>query len=87
LSLPLGIQDIAFITAGTDHSFAITKDGKAYSWGFNTQHQAGHTTDDEIEEPTLLGNKHVTGKRLVSATAGGQFSIVAGLSQPQVNNN
>ncbi|QKX64150.1 uncharacterized protein TRUGW13939_11323 [Talaromyces rugulosus] len=84
---PLGIQDIAFITAGTDHSFAITKDGKAYSWGFNTQHQAGHTTDDEIEEPTLLGNKHVTGKRLVSATAGGQFSIVAGLSQPQVNNN
>jgi regulator of chromosome condensation len=64
---PLSIQDIAFITAGTDYSFAITKDGKAYSWGFNTQHQAGHATDDEIEEPTLLDNKYVTGKRLVSA--------------------
>lgn len=87
------IQDVAFITAGTDHSFAITKDGKAYSWGFNAQHQTGHKTgnddddDDEIEEPTLLDNKYVTGKHLVSAAAGGQFSIVTGLSESQVNGN
>jgi regulator of chromosome condensation len=83
------IQDVAFITAGTDHSFAITKDGKGYSWGFNAQHQTGHMTedDDEIEEPTLLDNKHVTGKLLVSAAAGGQFSIVAGQSESQVNGN
>ena len=85
----IAIQDIAFVTAGTDHSFAVTKDGKAYSWGFNAQHQTGHKfeDDDEIEKPTLLDNTHVNGKFLVSASAGGQFSILAGESKAQVNGN
>lgn len=65
---------------GTDHSLAITKDGQAYSWGFNAQKQAGQPGDvDEVVLPTLLTNKHVDGKKLVFAAAGGQFSIVAGL--------
>ncbi|KAH8703319.1 regulator of chromosome condensation 1/beta-lactamase-inhibitor protein II [Talaromyces proteolyticus] len=62
-----GIDDeIVFATAGMDHSIAITKDGKAYSWGFNAQHQTGLSLGDEIEEPTLLQNKHVSGKHLAS---------------------
>ncbi|CRG83073.1 Protein pim1 [Talaromyces islandicus] len=83
----ISLRDIAFTTAGTDHSFGITNDGKTYSWGFNDQHQAGHDADEddgddkgEIEEPTLLDSKYVKGKRLVLTAAGGQFSIVAGLS-------
>ncbi|RAL15390.1 RCC1 domain-containing protein, partial [Aspergillus homomorphus CBS 101889] len=67
-------EQIVFATASSDHSFAITKEGKAYSWGFNVQRQAGHRELDEVERPTLLQNKHVTGKKLVGASAGGQFS-------------
>ncbi|KAL4987898.1 regulator of chromosome condensation 1/beta-lactamase-inhibitor protein II [Aspergillus falconensis] len=63
---------------GTDHSFVITKDGRAYSWGFNAMHQTGQPGDDDVAQPTLLSNKHVDGKKLVLADAGGQFSIVAG---------
>ncbi|KAK2757614.1 hypothetical protein FQN54_004583 [Arachnomyces sp. PD_36] len=70
--------EVTFATAGTDHSFAITKDGKAYSWGFNVHGQAGQPGGEEIEIPTLLMNKHLNGKKLVSAAAGGQFSILAG---------
>jgi regulator of chromosome condensation len=78
---------VIFAAAGTDHSFAITQDGKAYSWGFNAQHQVGHGNDeeDEVEQPTQLKNKHVSGKMLVSAAAGGQFSILIGLHDPQTN--
>ncbi|PWY92378.1 Ran exchange factor Prp20/Pim1 [Aspergillus heteromorphus CBS 117.55] len=80
-------EEIVFATASSDHSFAITKDGKAYSWGFNVQRQAGHRDQDEVERPTLLSNKHVNDKKLVGAAAGGQFSMIVGENSPQVNGN
>ncbi|KAE8414632.1 regulator of chromosome condensation 1/beta-lactamase-inhibitor protein II [Aspergillus pseudocaelatus] len=74
-----GISDrIVFATTASDHSFVITEAGKAYSWGFNVQSQAGHPGLDEVEKPTLLQSKYVDGNKLVSAAAGGQFSIVMG---------
>jgi regulator of chromosome condensation len=85
LKTPTRITDIdekiTFVTIGTDHSIAITNDGKAYSWGFNSDHQAGHPTGEEIEKPTRIENTHVSGKYLVSAAAGGQFAMVAGQSE------
>ncbi|KAL4746976.1 hypothetical protein BDW72DRAFT_209944 [Aspergillus terricola var. indicus] len=72
------IQDAIGLGIGTDHSFVITKDGHAYSWGFNAMRQTGQPGDDDVARPTPLINKHVDGKRLVFADAGGQFSIVAG---------
>ena len=72
---------IVAATAASDHSFAITEAGQAYSWGFNAQSQAGQPGLDEVERPTLLHSKYVEGKKLVSAAAGGQFSIVVGEHQ------
>ncbi len=73
-------ESVESLGLGTDHSFVITKEGEAYSWGFNVQKQAGQPGDiDEVVLPTLLSNKYVDGKRLVLASAGGQFSIVAGV--------
>lgn len=68
-----------FATAGTDHSFIITDKGKAYSWGFNAHSQTGQYGVDEVEKPSLLHSKYLEGKKLVSAAAGGQFSIVVGV--------
>ncbi|KAL4897121.1 RCC1/BLIP-II [Aspergillus ambiguus] len=80
-----GIEgNVVFVEAGPDHTFAITDQGTAYSWGFNTQCQAGQGRIDEVERPTLLQNKHVNGKKLVCAAAGGQFSIIGG-EHPQTN--
>ena len=72
------IGEAVFATAGTDHSFAVTKQGRIYSWGFNEQHQAGHIGDDEIVRPTIVQSKYLEGKKVVSAAAGGQFSIIVG---------
>lgn len=75
----LGIDGkVVSATAGTDHSFAITEEGKGYSWGFNAQSQAGQPGQDEVEKPTILTSKTVDGKKLVGAAAGGQFSFVVG---------
>ncbi|KAK2758992.1 Regulator of chromosome condensation [Arachnomyces sp. PD_36] len=79
-------KPIISLGIGTDHSFAITEDGRAYSWGFNTQYQAGQPGGvDEVVQPTLLSNKHVDGKKLLLAAAGGQFSMVAGEHTAKAN--
>jgi regulator of chromosome condensation len=33
------IEGCSFVAAGSDHNVLITSQGKAYSWGFNTNYQ------------------------------------------------
>ncbi|KAE8149004.1 RCC1/BLIP-II [Aspergillus avenaceus] len=63
---------------GSDHSIAITELGHAYTWGFNSLHQTGHTGAEEILRPTIVRSKDIDTKTLVSASTGGQFTIVVG---------
>ena len=67
---------IVSVAAGTDNSFALTKDGKVYSWGFSANYQTGQGTSDDIETPTVIDNTAVRDRKLVYAGAGGQFSIL-----------
>lgn len=70
--------EAAFACAGSDHCIAITKDGKAFSWGFSAVYQTGLGTSDDVEVATPIDNTAVRGKKLVWAGAGGQFSVLAG---------
>ncbi|CRK15704.1 hypothetical protein BN1723_010755 [Verticillium longisporum] len=72
-------EGVVRVAAGTDNNFAITKDGKAYSWGFSSNYQTGQGTIEDVEAPTLIDNTAVRGQKLVSAGAGGQFSILCGV--------
>ncbi|EXJ68146.1 uncharacterized protein A1O5_08761 [Cladophialophora psammophila CBS 110553] len=87
LVVPTQIPDIEALmaAAGSDHSIAIDKNGKAYSWGFSTTYQTGQGTSDDVELATLIDNTAVRDKKLVWAGAGGQFSVIAGLPTPLVN--
>lgn len=91
LKVPTQVPNIdgAAVAAGSDHSIAIAKDGKAYSWGFSTSYQTGLGTDDEVEVATQIDNTAVRGKVLIWAGAGGQFSVMAGVAgkeqEQQVN--
>jgi regulator of chromosome condensation len=74
------------IAAGTDNTFAITNSGKAYAWGFSGTFQTGLGTDDDVEIPTHVDNTAVRGKKLLVASAGGQFSLLgARFEEPAVN--
>jgi len=68
------------VAAGTDHSFFLSAEGKAYSWGFSANYQTGQGTDDDIKTPTLIDNTAVREQKLTFAGAGGQYSILASVA-------
>ncbi|PTB62356.1 RCC1/BLIP-II protein [Trichoderma citrinoviride] len=75
------LSDIVAVAAGTDNSFAISKDGKAYSWGFSSNYQTGQGTIDDIHVPTLIDNTATRDKKIIGAGAGGQYSVLIGLAE------
>jgi regulator of chromosome condensation len=87
LVVPTQVPNIQAITAaaGSDHCIAIDKHGKAWSWGFSTTYQTGQGVDEDVELATMIDNTAVRDKKLLWAGAGSQFSVVAGIPQPQVN--
>jgi regulator of chromosome condensation len=74
-----GLKDITHATCGPDHTIAIDKNGKAFSWGFSVNYQTGQGTGDDILLPTKIDNTAVRETKLTWAGAGGQYSIVASI--------
>ncbi|KAI9151494.1 Protein pim1 [Paramyrothecium foliicola] len=79
--LVIDVEDVVAVAAGTDNSFAVTRDGKVYSWGFSSNYQTGQGTIDDIHVPTLIDNTAIREKKIVGAGAGGQFSALVGKSE------
>ncbi|KAJ9294121.1 hypothetical protein DTO271G3_7249 [Paecilomyces variotii] len=80
----LSISECVYVAAGSDQNIAITAQGKAYSWGFNTNYQCGQGPNlDEVTVPTLIDNTAVRDKKLTWAGSGGQYSMLAGPHQPK----
>ncbi|KAK4145578.1 regulator of chromosome condensation 1/beta-lactamase-inhibitor protein II [Dichotomopilus funicola] len=77
------IKDVIHVAAGTDHSFAVTKQGKVYSWGFSANFQTGQGTTDDILVPTLMDNSAIRDRKIVFAGAGGQYGIIGALPLEQ----
>ncbi|KAK5105790.1 hypothetical protein LTR62_002152 [Meristemomyces frigidus] len=64
------------VASSSDHSVVITKEGRAWSWGFSANYQTGQGTTEDVEEATMIENTATRDVRLNFATTGGQFSIV-----------
>ena len=90
------IPKVNYVAAGSDHCIAITENGSAYSWGFNTSYQCGQGPEkaeeneddsddddgiDEVQEAAEISSLSIKDKALMWAGAGGQFSAVAGKAQ------
>lgn len=71
--------------AGSDHTIAITKDGKAYSWGFSANYQTGQGAMEDVEVATLIDNTAVREKKLNWAGAGGQYSVLTAPADVEMN--
>lgn len=77
------MSNVVAVAAGFDNSFAVTGDGKAYSWGFSSNYQTGQGTIDDVEKPTLIDNTAIREKKIIAAGAGGQYSILLGKAEDQ----
>jgi len=67
---------VVHVAANSDHNVVITKEGKAWSWGFSANYQTGQAETEDVEVATMIDNTATRDVRLNGATAGGQFSIV-----------
>ncbi|KAK0319547.1 hypothetical protein LTR82_009614 [Friedmanniomyces endolithicus] len=67
---------VVHVAASSDHNVVITKEGKAWSWGFSANYQTGQAETEDVEVATMIDNTATRDVRLNGATAGGQFSIV-----------
>ncbi|KAF2473243.1 RCC1/BLIP-II [Lindgomyces ingoldianus] len=79
------LSDVVMVACGSEHSIAITKSGKAYSWGFSANFQTGQGTLADIETPTLIDNTASKSAKYIWAGAGGQYSIMASIREPTMN--
>lgn len=68
-------KNIVSVASGEAQSFALTDDGKLYSWGMGSNHQLGTGSEDDALEPVLIVSKQTEGKRIIRAASGGQHSI------------
>lgn len=64
---------VVCMAAGTSTSFAVTKDGKLYSWGMNSP-SLGVDGDDDLEVPTEV--KILEGKNVTHVVCGNEFTSV-----------
>ncbi|OIW24638.1 RCC1/BLIP-II protein, partial [Coniochaeta ligniaria NRRL 30616] len=76
---PIPLEDVppvASVAVGVDTSFAVTTEGQVYSWGFSVGFQTGQGQTDDVEEPTLIDNTAIRGKKVIFAGSGGPYSVL-----------
>lgn len=64
------------ICAGSTVSFAVTDDGKVYSWGMGDSNQLGHGNDDDAISPKIIFSKSMSARVGISVSAGGQHAMI-----------
>jgi regulator of chromosome condensation len=67
---------VVYVTASSDHNVVITKEGKAWSWGFSGNYQTGQGQIEDVTVARMIDNTAVREQKLNYATVGGQFGIV-----------
>lgn len=63
-------------------SFAVTEDGKVYSWGMGSNQQLGLGSDDDQLKPTLLTGAQVKERKVISVSSGGQHTLFIASDKP-----
>lgn len=69
------LKDIVDIAANTNVSYAIDKNGKAYSWGTNYSKQLGLDTEDDYLTPTQVASKQIDVRDVYTVSVGGQHTL------------
>ena len=68
-------KKVAGVAAGRYHTVVFTEAGDLYTFGCGGHGKLGHGGTDDESVPRLVGG--LAGQRVVSATAGGEFTAVA----------
>ena len=71
------LTDIIFVSAGSNHTLALRKDGTVWAWGLNTYGQLGNntTTGSSLPVQVKIANGDLNLTNVVSISAGYQHNI------------
>ena len=66
------LTDIIFVSAGSNHTLALRKDGTVWAWGLNTYGQLGNntTTGSSLPVQVKIANGDLNLTNVVSISAG-----------------
>lgn len=77
--LPTEVPDfgkVHTVATGSSCSFAITDEGKLYSWGMGDSLQLGNGEEKDVCSPELVTGKKLEDKRVLSVSGGGQHTAL-----------
>ena len=77
--LPTELPDfgnVHTVASGSCCSFAVTDEGKLYSWGMGDSLQLGNGEEKDIWSPEVVTGKKLEGKKVLSVSAGGQHTAL-----------
>jgi len=66
-------QRVVYVSAGSEHSLALTADGALWSWGWGAAGQLGHGDQRHQWQPKKV--EAVAGQRVVAVSAGSSYSL------------
>lgn len=78
--------NIIQLECGECCSFALTDDGKAYSWGMGSNQQLGCGSDEDQNEPVLLTGVQVKDRQIIRISSGGQHTLFVAAEKCTITN-
>lgn len=71
----LADKKVLQISCGESCSFAVTDDGKTYSWGMASNQLGVGSDENDLAEPTVLTGVQIKDKKVIEVSGGGQHTL------------
>ncbi|XP_078538714.1 regulator of chromosome condensation isoform X2 [Lissotriton helveticus] len=71
-----GLPSVSSVACGASVSYAVTKDGRVFSWGMGTNYQLGNGEEDDAWSPFEMVGKQLENRVVLSVSSGGQHTVL-----------
>uniref|UniRef100_A0A8C2Z4X3 Regulator of chromosome condensation 1 n=1 Tax=Cyclopterus lumpus TaxID=8103 RepID=A0A8C2Z4X3_CYCLU len=71
-----GMEPVSALTCGESVSYAVTREGSVYAWGFGTNLQLGTGEEDDEWSPTKMTGKQLENRIVLMVSSGGQHTVL-----------
>ncbi|KAM5182363.1 regulator of chromosome condensation [Mantella aurantiaca] len=71
-----GLPKIASVACGASVSYAVSQNGRVFSWGMGTNQQLGTGEEDDLWSPFEMTGKQLENRDVLSVSSGGQHTVL-----------
>ncbi|XP_043362075.1 regulator of chromosome condensation isoform X4 [Dermochelys coriacea] len=78
-SMPTPIPElpsVSSIACGASVGYAVTQEGRAFSWGMGTNYQLGTGEEEDVWSPVEMTGKQLENRVVLSVSSGGQHTVL-----------